>query len=396
MSGEAGGRDHEDFAKLRAARQAAQEEAGFAAREAEADVPRDMTPAVGVPGGPGPWKRAADEPVALHIGEWRDGRWSYLFGADTDYGAPAADDGLTRRGARDREPPRVVGPMLNAPVWTWEVPLYFWFGGIAAGSSFVALACDLAGDEEAAALARKVALGAVIPSPVLLIMDLGRPARFLNMLRVVKVRSPMSMGAWCLIAFSNLAAGSVLLDLLERRRAAKLVGGANAVLGGYLGSYTGVLLASTAVPLWARSRLFLGPIFVSTATATGAAANRLAIIATGLRAEGHPTRTALGTVETAAMTAELLLSQYNERRLGELATGLEHGRPGMLFKAAKWLVRGGLALRFARSRTGRPAHDVASVMYLVAGLCFRYAWVRAGQINAGDDEVVAKMAREPA
>jgi formate-dependent nitrite reductase membrane component NrfD len=397
MSPEAGGRAHGDWDKERASMRARQEEAALARREHDAAGDRDMTAALGTPGEAGGWERAdEDGRVALHLGEWRDGRWSYLYGSDTDYGAAEAGDGLLARGSRDEEPRRVVGPMLHAPVWTWEVPLYFWFGGIAAGSSFVALACDLAGDEESAALARKVALGAVMPSPVLLIMDLGRPARFLNMLRVVKVRSPMSMGAWCLMGFSGLATAGVGLDLLGRRKAARAVGAVNAVLGGYLGSYTGVLLASTAVPLWARSRLLLGPIFVATATATGAAANRLAIVATGTRPVGHPTRNALGTVETVAMAAELAMSSYNERRLGDLGKGLEQGRPGQMFRAAKWLVRTGLALRLVRGRLGRPTHDIASVMYLVAGALFRYAWVGAGQINAADDELVAKMSREPA
>ena len=72
--------------------------------------------------------------------------------------------------------PEVQGPFINAPVWTWEIPLYFWFGGIAAGSAFVALACDLEGDERSARIARHVALGAVAPAPLLLIGDLGRPS----------------------------------------------------------------------------------------------------------------------------------------------------------------------------------------------------------------------------
>jgi hypothetical protein len=153
-----------------------------------------------------------------------------------------------------------------------------------------------------------------------------------------------------------------------------------------------VLLASTAVPLWSRSRLFLGPIFVATGTATGAAATRLALVACGLP-EGHPTRRALGTVETAAMAAELVLSEVNERRLGpELAAGLEHGRPGRQFTAAKWLVRSGLALQLVRSRAGRPAHDVASVQYLIAGLLFRLAWVGAGKASGEDDVAVARNA----
>jgi hypothetical protein len=203
----------------------------------------------------------------------------------------------------------------------------------------------------------------------------------------------MSMGAWELTLFGNLAAGAVGADLLGRRRLAKRLGAANAIVGGYLGSYTGVLLAATAVPVWARSRLFLGPIFVSTAAATGAAACRLALVADGLPV-GHPTRRALGTVETAAMAAELGLSIVNERRLGELASGLAQGRPGTLFKAAKWSVRVGLSLRLARRRGGPWVHHLASVLYLAAGLMFRFAWVGAGRNSARHDDVVAKMARE--
>ena len=213
------------------------------------------------------------------------------------------------------------------------------------------------------------------------------------MLRIFKPRSPMSMGAWALTVFGNLAAAAVGADLLGRRKAAQRIGAANALVGGYLGSYTGVLLASTAVPVWARSRLFLGPIFVATATATGAAACRLVLVATGLPV-GHPTRNALGKVETGAMGAELLLSIINERKLGPLASGLTEGRPGKLFKLAKWWVRAGLAARFARTRGGPWVHHTASVIYLAAGLAFRYAWVGAGRRSAAHDEVVAQMARE--
>ena len=361
----------------------------------KSEPPADFRPAVGTPASPEFGERG-EETVDLHIGMWKDGRWSYLFGDDTAYKSQVPDLEAIReaaREAREGELPEIVqGPLINAPVWTWEVPLYFWFGGIAAGSSFVALACDLAGDERSATVARKVALAALLPSPPLLIMDLGRPGRFYNMLRIFKPRSPMSMGAWALSAFGGLAAAAVGADLLGRRREAKLLGGANAIVGGYLGSYTGVLLASTAVPVWGRSRLFLGPIFVSTAAATGAAATRLALVATGLPV-GHPTRRALGTVEMAAMGSELILSVINERRLGPLAGGLEQGRPGKLFKAAKWAARGGLALRLARKRGGPGVHHLASLLYLAAGLMFRYAWVGAGRPSAQDDRAVAEMHR---
>ena len=93
------------------------------------------------------------------------------------------------------------------------------------------------------------------------------------------------------------------------------------------------------------------------------------------------------------MTAELLLSTANEHRLDRLADAVEEGRPGRFLKAAKWLVRFGLASRLLRGRRSEIAHHVASVAFLVAGLCFRFAWVTAGRVSADDDEAVARMAR---
>jgi formate-dependent nitrite reductase membrane component NrfD len=318
-------------------------------------------------------------------------RWSYLYGKETNYAAGPHEKGRPK--PTEEVPDRIVGPLMKPPVWTWEVPLYFWFGGIAAGSSFVGLACDLAGDHRSASTARKVALAALLPSPPLLIMDLGRPARFANMLRLVKPRSPMNMGAWALTLFGALDTAAVTADELKIRPAARALGGLTAVVGGYLGSYTGVLLGVTAVPLWARSRLFLGPIFVATAAATGASACRLVLVASGLP-HGHRTRSALGTVETGAMTVELVLSTINERRLGPLGNALERGHAGRLFRGAKWGVRTGLALRLLRGRGGVAVHHVASVLYLASGLAFRYAWVEAGKASAGDDEHVALMSRQ--
>jgi formate-dependent nitrite reductase membrane component NrfD len=341
---------------------------------------RDMTPAVGSPASPAFGERTGAA-VGRHARDWRDGVWSYLYGDDTRYAAPTPD------GAGEPGPLGEVAPgMMKPPVWTWQVPLYFWTGGIASGSAFVALACDLAGDQDGAAVARKVSLGALAASPPLLVLDLGRPLRFLHMLRIFKTRSPMSMGAWALTVFGNLAAGAVGADLFGRRRTAQRIGAANVLVGGYLGSYTGVLLASTAVPLWARSRLFLGPIFVCTATATGAAACRLVLSAAGRRRE-HPTIVALSDVQAGAMLAELGLSVINERRLGDYGAPLRRSK---LMQAAKWLVRGGLGLQLTRRRE---LEHAASVVHLAAGLLFRYAWVKAGPASARDDRAVAEAAR---
>jgi hypothetical protein len=350
--------------------------------------------AVGTRGEPGKWRRAVEGArVALAKPDWGDARWSYIFKRDdTSYAAePSAVDedsvaaaARAARGGEELTTP-VIGPIMNAPVWTWEVPAYFWLGGIASGSSWIALA---SGDRRA----RRVTLLAVVPCAPLLIKDLGRPERFLNMMRVFKPRSPMNMGAWCLLAFSNASAAAVTFDLLGRKRLARAADAGTALLGLYLGSYTGVLLSSTAVPLWARSKLYLPPIFVSTALATGAATNRLVWAATGTR-PGDPRRSALGTIETVAMASELILSTVNEKRLGRLGEVLDEGRHGRMFRAAKWGVRSGLALRFARRRGGPWVHHFASVLYILSGLLFRFAWVEAGKASARDDEAVARMAR---
>jgi len=355
-------------------------------RRAEARITaegRDVTPAVGVRGSAGVWERAGEK-VALAKETWGDSRWSYLYDKDTRY-AGKVDDAAVAAAARtarggDEVPVEVQGPMLNAAVWTWEVPVYFFVGGLASGSALVAVACDSVGDHEAAALARKLALGAVIPAPALLIADLGRPARFLNMLRIFKPRSPMSMGSWCLVAFSTTASGAVAADVLGKPRVATAAGGVTAFLGTYLGSYTGALLAATATPLWARSRGLLAPIFVCTATASGAAANRL------FQRRG-PAREALGQIELIAMSSKLILTALNDRHLGDLSKPLHAHR---MHKVSNWAARISIALRLLR-RGG----DLPSVLCMVSALTTRLAWVEAGKHSAHDDEAVARMARRP-
>jgi DMSO reductase anchor subunit len=372
------------------------------ARRHDTAVPeaRDARPATGRPASPASWRRAAEHArVALHQRGWADARWSFLYArGETRYAepVPAGGDGVAAAARRMRRdvpaPAELRGPFLQPPVWTWEIPLYFWFGGMAAGASFVAAGCDLAGDRRSARVARLVALAALAPSPPLLIADLGRPLRFFNMLRVFKPRSPMSMGSWCLSAFGALLTGAIGADLLGRERTARALGGVTALAGTYLGSYTGILLAGTAVPVWARSRAFLPPLFICTATANGSALCRLVLAAAGTVPEGHPTRGALAGVETLSMTTELVLSSVNERRLGRSGRALEDGRAGALMRTAKWAVRGGLALRAARS-AGPAAGHASSALFLLGGLAFRFAWMAAGRDSARDAEAVVATAR---
>src|SRR6267143_3360266 len=157
-------------------------------------------------------------------------------------------------------------PALKPPVWTWEVPLYFFLGGIAGLSACIGFAAQmLHGAPELIRLCLWVGLLGAAICPVLLIADLGRPLRFLNMLRVFKLQSAMSMGAWILVAFSSCVFLAVLCFELYLRGFTHplliallwLAEASAAVTGLLLASYTGVLIGATAVPVWSENRKLL-------------------------------------------------------------------------------------------------------------------------------------------
>ena len=136
-------------------------------------------------------------------------------------------------------------PVLKAPVWTWEVPTYFFFGGMAGAAAPLAYAAELAGNKPQARRAALVSFVGLAVSPPLLIRDLGRPARFWRMLRVFKPTSPMSIGTWLVTAFG--AATSAGLIFPKARPVA-------AVTGPLVSTYTAVLIAQTSVPVWHEAR----------------------------------------------------------------------------------------------------------------------------------------------
>ncbi len=131
-------------------------------------------------------------------------------------------EGAGTRAAGGPMPPVEAGPgyygrpIVKPPVWTWEIPLYFFSGGLAGMAAAIALAAHVAGPPEATASLARAALwlaflGGAVVSPILLVLDLGRPRRFLHMLRVFKWRSPMSVGAWILFLFGGAVAVALLL-----------------------------------------------------------------------------------------------------------------------------------------------------------------------------------------
>ncbi len=234
-------------------------------------------------------------------------------------------------------------PVLKPPVWTWEIPLYFFVGGLAGMAAVLALGAAL--PDPGAALrgigprgavvwtALWLALGGAVLSPILLVLDLGRPRRFLNMLRVFKWRSPMSVGAWILSAFGGVVmaavAGCALLRAglggvgLETLAATAVTGAA--VLGALLATYTGVLIGATAIPAWNAHRATL-PLHFGIA-GLGAAAATLELL-------GHRLP-ALGALGFLAAGAETLVGASIElRRHGAADRALRAGRAGLTLRVA--------------------------------------------------------------
>src|SRR5215471_5860662 len=138
---------------------------------------------------------------------------------------------------------------LKPPVWTWEIPIYFFVGGAAGAAAVIAGVGAATGADPAVITdARWIAAVGAVVSPVLLISDLGRPERFLNMLRVLKWQSPMSVGAWTLAVFSTAVFAAIGLRLLwPDATVLALVADATAgATGSVLATYTGVLIGATA------------------------------------------------------------------------------------------------------------------------------------------------------
>jgi DMSO reductase anchor subunit len=278
-------------------------------------------------------------------------------------------------------------PILKEPVWKPEIPWYFYTGGIGGASSSLALAARLAGNERLARNAELVAFGAMTVSPLLLIKDLGRPERFLNMLRVFKPTSPMSVGSW-LLAVQGTTTGIAGLCRIfgvfsPLRRMAENVAG---LTGLPLSTYTGALIADTAVPVWHEARRELPFVFAGGAAATAGGA---VAAVTSPQDAGPARRLAL-----LGAALELAATQTMEKHLGPLLAEPYHeGRSGRFAKLAKGLTLAGAATMALAGR--RRAGAIAGGALLLAGGAFeRWAVFRAGFASARDPKYTVVPQRE--
>ncbi len=302
-------------------------------------------------------------------------------------------------------------PVIHGPHWKWLVIGYFYFGGISGASAAVAAFSRLYGGTSGAQLARiatYVSFLSLLPCPVLLILDLGRPARFFHMLRVFRASSPMSIGTWGLTTFGFLSAAMTALQLLDDRSSRRGVrpgtargpaGTALTVLGALAGffvaGYTGVLLAATAVPLWSKRPELLGPLFFTSAMTSGAAA--ISAVASAMEREDGDAYARLRALETLSTVAEESLLVMWIITLRPTAKPIVDGRLGAVVRHGA--VGAGMALPLAISavvdrlprRMRRPAMFVSAALTLTGVFTVRYAVVVGGRQSADDPQATCEM-----
>jgi hypothetical protein len=279
-------------------------------------------------------------------------------------------------------------PVIKRPVWKPEIPFYFYFGGLGGASAGLAALSELRGNDVLARRAWAAALAGAAMSPALLIADLGVPKRFLNMLRMFKVTSPMSVGSWVLSAF-GAATGLATLDEFTGvlppgvGTGAK---GASALLGLPVTTYTAALIANTAVPVWHEARAEL-PVVFAAGGATSAGA--VALMTTPPPAAAPAWRLAVG-----GAAIELTAVTVMERRLGELGRPYRQGRAATLGRLAKGATAAGALVAGALGRRSRPAAVAGGALLTVGAVLERWSVFTAGSQSAEDPAATVGPQRE--
>ena len=277
-------------------------------------------------------------------------------------------------------------PILKEPVWKAEIPWYLFTGGLGGASAVLSTAARVRGYERLAKQSIYIGAASDAVSPLLLISDLGRPERFLNMLRVFKVTSPMSVGSWILGLSSAASSASAFLNFIGRlRRTSDAARGLAAASGAPLAVYTGTLIADTSIPVWHEARHELPFLFGSSAAASAGAA---AAIAVPPVEAGPARRLAVGAalLENAIMLAM-------EKRLGLVGEPYREGEAGRYKKIAKACTLGGAAL-LAAARRSRTAAAAGGALVLAGEVALRWSVFKAGFQSARDPKYTVIPQRE--
>ena len=291
-------------------------------------------------------------------------------------------------------------PPIKHAHWTWQIPVYFWIGGIGAGVHLFSTVAQLLGHEDRALIrtSRYTVLLTMILSPIFLIWDLGRPERFYNMLRIVKLRSPMSTQSWSLFIFGNLGGmlavrqaaedgllgRGVLSRLVMRLIPERLLSILALPFGLFVGFNTGNLISATSVPMWARNWMLMAPTFLTSGLSTALSLLSL-VLHLGHSGEKKTLR-ALRRAEKATLVIEGALFAASLARMSRWSKPLFSRKVAPLFVGGGILagIVAPMALLFGRETRGKSL--LASTLVLLGGLAFRFAIILGGRISANDPE----------
>jgi len=295
-----------------------------------------------------------------------------------------------------REPPIAVSndgassyygrPVVKPHVWKPYIPWYFWIGGTAGAAAVQCIAARARGEHGLARAYKRTALAGVLIAPPLLIADLGVPSRFLNMLRVFKPTSPMSVGSWILTFFGGAVTASTAAEILGWERTSRALEVASALLGPPLTVYTAVLLSDTATPVWHAAYEDLPHVFAASGMAGAAAMGVLFAPA----AENRMARRLM----TLGALALPIGGQVMEKRLGAFfSEPYRQGKGGSFRRASGALAFTGAAIAIAGGRNATLA-KAAAVCVAAAGVFERFAVMAAGKQSAHDPKYTVKPQRE--
>jgi hypothetical protein len=277
--------------------------------------------------------------------------------------------------------------VIKPPVWKQpDVPFYLFAGGVAGVSAVLAEGAACTGRSGLERWTRLAAAGGAAAGTVALVHDLGRPARFLNMLRVFKPTSPLSVGSWILAPFGGLtavAAASTVTGVA--RPAGRAAGLAAAALGPPLVTYTAALICDTAVPAWHEAYREMPFWFAGSGAA---AAGGLAMAAVPVDQAGPARRVAV-----LGAAVDVASERLVERRLGMLAEPYQQGRPGVLLRTARALTVAGAAGALL-GRRSRAVSAMAGGCLAVGSLLTRFGVFQAGLASAEDPKYTVVPQRE--
>ncbi|MBV8637627.1 MAG: polysulfide reductase NrfD [Candidatus Eremiobacteraeota bacterium] len=323
---------------------------------------------------------------------------------------PSPDDAFIGAASRNGEqratiPTYYDHPMLKWPDWDWNVVTYLFLGGIMGGLGLIQMLArpELESERKLKRTVRVTSFVLAAANPAVLVTHLGRPERFLNMLRIMKFKSPMSLGTWGLVFYSGAAGANVIRELAVggtlprwmRFFAPGLMTPVQALLGAFTAGYTGVLLSSTANPFWGSGKRHIPAMSVCSGLASACALSSLLCT---LEGNTEPLQR-LERLEMVAGAAELFILTDFERRHPDYTKPFFKGKRGEKLRTYTMAAGtlGPIALNVLGSMFNLPKPvdalrvTAASILTLAGGYVLRESLIAAGKASARDPQAAFRQ-----